>query len=592
MQIIDRDYARANLSIDPAEWERFHIRVISESYTDLGYLLNAVLVDKKLTVKGYVGGKLQDIETTTPISFGIKFNGNKDLQRSDYIPVLRTCCHAWLAAEYGYAIESFSTFLPLAKFEKDFIRETADTVYSWHRHLFGKKKVDFYFGGPTVVHARDFHVTHPPLDYNKVVLGVSGGKESTLCEIILKGCGYEMIPASYRMGDYEEGIVNPTATLDQRYTNETLEMLATMPTTLPLDNVTFDTLPMVSIPRYILLALTALPAGAGGLAVGAEWGEHGRWHKGTADAEFTVNDMLADCGAHMCKQIEKLFDGYGAEFQIVSPVSVLHESGILRALDHVGFDLMTLKSCFNADTLKVNWCGACSKCLRLKKFVDRKLELTKYADRPEFQYFVDTKGGMYSYTLLAHYYWENPDWPWATAMIIDEPAMGLQDYRQGYRFMKFLRETLGFTDVIYPDQFKHDKLAMRSGTVDDAIESIKYVTGFDYEALVNNAPDLRSNAFLDLPFERLFYSLVEQKKELKARMTQNYTMCSTIARYDHIPVYHEGEWKTLVINDVPEPRVLPLPEINERNSFVLKLWLGYDTLTPGITAFGVKFKLQ
>lgn len=546
---------------------------------------NKVLVPARLTE---YTSKSRSVEKRNGMMYvGIGFSEETSYFGSEeHLHTLGVIIAGWIVADMGHAVGRFNFEMPLFEEDQRFIRNTLRAASSWHRHFFGTELPTIHAKHELSHNSSGFKAM--ALNYNRAVLGASGGKESTINDRILIGAGYEVLPITFRNSNENDG----GASLEIIWDNDFNASQIYLPTVVPLPNMAFDAQGMMSVIRYGLLAFTAAQHGAGILAVGTEFGCSKIWRAGESGNEFDVHDLSVDEGAYVCGQIENLLEHKGLPVHIVAPTSVLHELGILRALHDDGFDLRDLKSCWMANLLHTNYCGTCLKCQRIKRYVNRlwpNSELDRSMDFPEIGI---ATGSILSYSVQYHLTDDKPELPWATAIIMDDDGLSLQDHRQGYRIIKFLREHMGFTDTITYDQVKNP-LELKLKSVEQVRADIREAIGIDYAKLLADNPVIRHGAPLKLPFEDLFYQVLGDDPEFHAGLPENINWQGCICRFDSIPVWIEdsGEWQVLQITQrVPgsdDYKFLDLPsECYDMQIF--KTWLNYSAVREGLESFGVK----
>jgi hypothetical protein len=290
-----------------------------------------------------------------------------------------------------------------------------------------------------------------------------------------------------------------------------------------------------------------------------------------------------DEGAYVARCLEAFFQNFGVEVHMVAPTAVLHELGILRALHDHGFDLTQLKSCWMAHSLNVNFCGACLKCQRIKRYasvLQSRHSSIKLNDQLQYPYIGITEGTMLSYSMQYHLLDDYPELPWDTALILDSDGFTLTDYRDGARIIQFLRDKMGFKDTIELYPLKNP-LELRLKDVSDVRQSIKNVVGVDYLNLQQNGQPIKHKAFLRLPFEDLLYQSLDE--EVISFLPDDFNYQGVMARYDWIPMWEPtmDTWVWLNITGVDIDKAVKL-ELKVMDSAIFKTWMKHDALMGGM----------
>lgn len=492
----------------------------------------------------------------------------------------------YLVAEMAHAVAKVEFKFDLPPHVKQFISETVGATSSWNRWFFGTAPVEVTYGEyelsdlPNMFDPTSLSTTW--LDEMKVVLGASGGKESTINDRIFKGAGYEVVPITFKTDEERDG--NACVEIIWWNSDEAYEIHT--PRAMPDASKSFDAQSMLSIPRYGLLAFTAYLNEAKVLGVGTEFGCSKVWrHSETNQNPFPVHDFSVDEGAFVAKQLTKFFRNYGLDIDIVAPTAVLHEIGILRALHDDGFDLTTLKSCWMAHSLNEHYCGACLKCQRIKRYAgylaNIRPDITLDAEL-DFPYIGITEGTMLSYSMQYHVTDDYPELPWATALVLDNDGHGLVEGSHGDRIFKFLREKMGFVDTIFPHELINP-LELRLKDVRQIRAQIRDVLGVDYLKLQKTDGPVKHKGYLRLPFEDLLFQSLDE--EVISLLPEDFNYQGVMARYDWIPMWetHGNYWSWLNVTGVSpsEATVLELPEAALKSN-IFRVWLKRDALLGGM----------
>jgi hypothetical protein len=494
---------------------------------------------------------------------------------------------AYAIFDLYFAVGEIVVNIPVTPADIKFIDETLLAITSWNRHLSGMVPAEICWQN---IVGMDEDIQVHQLDYNKVVLGASGGKESTLNKILLDKAGYQVEEVTFTKSHHEN---EPNSSLYLHWIPDEDASWIMIPHLNPLPGTAFDAQGALGVPLYGLLAFVASQKKAGVLAVGTEFGMSKIWYPTdpTSGVTHEVHDFSVDEGLFVCEQLEKYLAAYGLPVHIISPVGPLHEMGILRALHRVDPTAIgKLDSCWLAKNLQTHYCGQCFKCQRIRQYMDM-----LHAKHPgwgfdqilKFENLRVATGSMLSYSVQYNLTEDFPELPWDTALIVDETSMKFLDYRTGNRILKVLVNELGFTDTIYPgliDQ-KFEPKVLSAKEFEKRV--IDYL-GVDYCQLSIDMPRINEHVWFWLPYEEAMLLQIAHTDKV---VPEGWINAPLMSRVHRVPVYRKSEdkWYWLRFKPVgPDGDIdLKLPTAAYELD-IFKLWLGEDTLMAGINFLKVQ----
>lgn len=328
-------------------------------------------------------------------------------------------------------------------------------------------------------------VTRPMTD--QYYLGYTGGKDSTLCKLLLEDLGKDIV---YYSVSYDDDAVRGEGRIFCRICDQALYDRYTITGyKATSDLISFqqaDDIHVTFIAPY-LYGHAQYPAN---LAVGLPYDAVHTFASGVAD--LVPTETLKSI-----EYLERLMHSYGyTQYRVVSPVASLHTFGIYCLLEKIiGLDaLMKLDSCWETTAEKTEPCGMCPKCQRLK-YVFRNCFSMDYL--PEVPLLNITSadflfGSIHACQLLRQF---SPE------------QVGSHQFlhigtRTETEFVEHIQRKYGFGCIELPNiDFVKD-----TQTWSDVLEQIVAVTGVDYRLLkdewVQHLQMRESVGFL--PFEKYY----------------------------------------------------------------------------------------
>lgn len=516
------------------------------------------------------GEKTRDLWET----IGLKFvNGFSIAEDEMCWPLLRTFATVYGVLALQNRAKALTVKYSLTPDAMRFIRECQRITSSWHSHFVGGDlaQVSFQLGSFLAASYSEPKRSEVNLDFNKVVLGSSGGKESTLNRMILASAGYEVEEVTFAKSVVE---IIPSTSIALRWEPDDYMSTLILPEVKGPEGMSFDPQDNINIPMYGMLTIQALATGSGILAVGSEFGVNKVWYPTDSDAKSPVYDLACGESVHITKALEAYCASEGLPVHIVSPVGALHELGIIRALRDKHFNVGQLESCWNAHVMGVKYCGACHKCQRIATYVgmlDKAHPGKGWDSVLGFDDLGLASGSMLSYSMQYHLTEDHPELPWSTAIIAEKESLELLDHRTGNRILKVLVNEYGFTDTIYP-QLYEQKLELRSLSEQEFRQRVVEYLGFDY-ASYDKFPAV-STIRLTLPFE-----------DMLSREYDNAEWAPLITKVTHVPLWNKWAKTWAMYRITPENPLLFWPLILPKealNSQVMKTWLDVEAFSEGL----------
>lgn len=269
--------------------------------------------------------------------------------------MIKTTLLSWATLEFCTA-KILNINVVLSKFEKEYVEKNYQYCSKNYTYIYD-------FKGANLI----FQKKQNKLKYSKkrqeesYFLGYTGGKDSTLCKILLENKKVEYYKVSYdndekeKMGHiyckvynkeiYEKTIISKKENSNIVSFHQADDIHVTFATPYTLNKEIY--------PRY--------------LAIGIPWDAIHEFKNG-------IPDLVPTETYKSLKLFEKLIKNYGYEFfRVISPIASLHTYAVYKLLVKIlGFDkLKELESCWNYNIQKQKPCGFCPKCQRLKKiFLD------------------------------------------------------------------------------------------------------------------------------------------------------------------------------------------------------------------------------
>ncbi|MEC1178648.1 hypothetical protein P9B03_09160 [Metasolibacillus meyeri] len=387
------------------------------------------------------------------------------------------------------------------------------------------------------------------LDKEKYLLGYTGGKDSTLCNIILQEAGKQV---TYYTISYDDDNHAKDGHIDISIKNKYLyEKLSRLGIEKNSNYVSFhqadDIHPTFVAPYYDLNSTT--PAN---LVVGLPWDVIHSFKDGYTDLVPT------ETYGSICI-LEEFYKDLGiSNFRVISPIAVLHSFGVYQAVKQlIGFDrLMSLDSCWNSYMFKGEQCGTCPKCQRLKVIYEYSFN-SDYLDwAPSININIENLfGSIYATSVLN----KHMDIQWNKGFILDWESLKLVD-----EFLPTLMKLLNFPLINGENlqiNFKSD-VQLTEELIKDIVSKI----------------NINYNNLLDKPISEIMVPWLPFEEDYNWNRQNRVLNC-----YGRIPLYDDKnkKWEEIIIEEHGPKLILPDLEVFRR-------WLNKDNIfsfSPELSKF-------
>lgn len=370
------------------------------------------------------------------------------------------------------------------------------------------------------------------------LLGFTGGKDSTLCRIILERA--EKKVAHYYVS-YDTDVHAPDGHIEVVVHNYALyEQFSLTEQKKRSEVVSFhqaDDIHVTFAAPYYDLPLST----PSNLVVGLPWDVIHCFEGGYTDLVPT------ESYGSICI-LTSLFAQLGlSDFRIISPIAVLHSLGVYQAVNQViGFNnLLKLDSCWNSYLFGGEQCGTCPKCQRLKVIYKHSFQYEYLNWIPDI-FFENTDflfGSIYATESLN----KHSHIKWDKSLLLDDISISFAD-----EFVPILYDLLNF-ELKDVSNLQID-FNLGSQLWSEITKQIIMQLHINYKELT------------DEPVSELVVPWMPFEEEYNWHRNNKILNCFGI-----IPIYNKSEWEELVIKKEGPRLVLPDTEIFRR-------WLNIDII--------------
>ncbi|MRG28808.1 hypothetical protein [Laceyella tengchongensis] len=417
-----------------------------------------------------------------------------------------------------------------------YIQQHYDLVTRTYTHLYGRPTASLLFKKIGDEQQTPFFY----LDSNAYFLGYTGGKDSTLCQILLDVAQVKTVHylVTYDNDQHsEEGHINFVLSQPEEYYK-----VSVVGANRQLGNVSFhqaDDIHVTFAAPYFDLN-SSKPAY---LAVGLPWDViHTFPNEGLCDLVPTETYCSL-------KILMDLFHALNVvNFKLISPIASLHTVGVYQVLSKIlGIEkLMELDSCWHSYLFQGKPCGCCPKCQRLK-FI---FEYCFNQDYLSWSPTLKIESGNFLFGSL--YAWQSinqhPDINWSQYSLVD-----VESTKFSGPFIEILKEKYNVPQIKVPHlNFKFEKDEQKWEEVQSQIISL---IAIDYNRCLKDR--LVEGNVPWLPFEEDYHW---------------DRVHPVLACYGNWPVYdlEKQQWETLFIKDGPS---LQVPDTE-----LFRIWLNKRTV--------------
>jgi len=316
-------------------------------------------------------------------------------------------------------------------------------------------------------------------------LGYTGGKDSTLCKLLLQELGKEIV---YYSVSYDDDATRGYGRIFNRILDPELYNRHTITGyKANSDYIAFQQADDIHV-TFIAPYLYPRSSYPGNLAVGLPYDAVHTFASG-------VPDLVPTETLQSVEYLESLMHSYGfSAYRVVSPVASLHTFGIYRLLSSlIGMEgLMALDSCWEQTEQHPEPCGMCPKCQRLK-YVFKHCFCLDYLPQTPLLHITGGDflfGSIHASQLLERFSAEDV----STHQFLCEGA------RVEWEFVRHIQQRHGFEPIRLPNiPFVKD-----TQTWTQVLSQIVQTTGVDYRLLPDTPDPALPEDAPYLPFEKYY----------------------------------------------------------------------------------------
>lgn len=413
----------------------------------------------------------------------------------------------------------------LSQAAMDYIKNHYKYVVATYKNIYQRDTADLLLSSQCIELGDPF----VSLNLNDYYLGYTGGKDSTLCKLILEAAGKNIVPYKVSYDDYEheaDGHIELAVINKEKYNS-----ISVAETKMSSEIISFhqaDDIHVTFAAAYYSQQ-NGMPAN---LAVGLPWDVIHTFKSG-------LTELVPTETYGSIQILTEMFHTLGiSDFTITSPIATLHTFGVYRLLaDIIGLEnVLELDSCWNSNLFEGKPCGVCAKCQRLKVIYSQCFNLDYIPDAPKLDIrsadFIF--GSLYAYFSIADY----PIIDWKHVCCIDEVSEKFSGQLLQVIIEKFNLKAIDVTSLAIPEKD----------------------TGQSWRELMNQIPEIL----------KINYDMLSDKRVSKLRLPylpfeEGYRWNRknpVLSCYGIIPVYNheEGFWSEYVVNkDGPALKVPDMP---------------------------------